>query len=60
MLLKQVKPGFKCKIFWNKYQSRVSTQEREICLDYLTDPSFQEGNRLLVLPFENISYIRGH
>ena len=40
---------------WKKYQSKVSTQEQNQYLDYLTGPSFQGVNRLFVLPFKNIT-----
>ena len=52
-LLQQFKSGFLKKINWNKYQSKVTKQEKTRCLDYLIDPDFQGVNRLFVLPFEN-------
>ena len=53
-LLQQLKSGFKRTISWNKYQSKVTIQMPNPHLDYLIDPSFQEGvNRLFVLLFEN-------
>ena len=52
-LLDQLKSGFKRKINWNKYQSKISVQAQNQYLDYLVDPSFQGVNRLFVLSFEN-------
>ena len=52
-LLPQLKSGFKRNINWNKYQSKVSIQTQNPYLDYLTDPSFQDINRIFVLSFEN-------
>ena len=54
-LLQELKASFKRTINWNKYQSKVSMQVTNPCLDYLIDPSFQEINRLFVLSFENSS-----
>ena len=55
-LLDQLKSGFKRKINWNKYQSKISVQAQNQYLDYLVDPSFQGVNRLFVLSFENNAY----
>ena len=52
-LLEQLKFSFKRTVNWKKYQSKMSTERQNQYLDYLTDPSFQGVNRLLVLPFEN-------
>ena len=52
-LLDQLKSGFKRKINWNRYQSKVSIQAQNQYLDYLVDPSFQGVNRLSVLSFQN-------
>ena len=52
-LLEQLKSGFKRTINWNRYRAKVSTERVNQYLDYLIDPSFQEVNRLFVLPFEN-------
>ena len=41
---------------WNKYQSKIKTQAQNQYLDCLTDQSFQGGNRLFVLSYENIGY----
>ena len=37
------------KTSWNKHQSKVLRQVQNQSLDYLTDPSFKETNRLVVL-----------
>ena len=46
----------------NKYQSKISTERQNQCLNYLIDLSFPGVNRLFVLPFEDksqrISYKR--
>ena len=52
-LLEQLKSGFKIAINWNKYKSKVTTQEPNPYVDYLTDPNIQGVNRIFVLSFEN-------
>ena len=52
-LLQQLKSGFKKTISWNKYESSIKTIAQNRYLNYLINPSFQEVNRLFVLPFEN-------
>ena len=52
-LLEQLKSGFKRTVNWNKYQPKVSPEKPNQYLDFLIDPSFQRGNRLFVLSFEN-------
>ena len=52
-MLPQSKSSFKRTINWNKYQSKVTVQERSQYLHYLVDPSFQGVYRLSVLSFEN-------
>ena len=52
-LLQQLKSGFKITIKWNKYQTKLSTEGQNQYLDFLNDLSFQRGNRLFVLSFEN-------
>ena len=52
-LLEQLKTGFKRTIKWNKYRSETSNQTRNNNLNYLTDPTFTNVNRLFVLTFEN-------
>ena len=41
------------KINWNKYQSKITIQERNRYLDYLINPSFKGVNRHFALSFEN-------
>ena len=45
--------GFKRTIKWNKYESLVSVQAPNPCLDFLINPRFQGVNRVFVLLFEN-------
>ena len=52
-LLQQLKPGFKLKLNWNKYQTKKSPQAQNQCLDFFIYPSFQEVNKLFALSFEN-------
>ena len=52
-LLRQLKTGFKKIINWNKYQLDPKTYAQNQYLNHLVDPSFQDVNRLFVLPFEN-------
>ena len=52
-LLQQLKSGFKITIKWNKYQTKLSTEGQNQYLYFLNDLSFQRGNRLFVLSFEN-------
>ena len=52
-LLKQLEPGFKRTINWNKYQAKTTNQARNRYLDYLIDPRFQRVNRLFVLSFKD-------
>ena len=52
-LLKQLKTGFKRTIKWNKYRSEMSNLDKNNNLNYLTDPTFTNMNRLLVLLFKN-------
>ena len=54
-LLEKLRLGFKLRVNWNKYQSTVSTETPNQCLDYLIDPSFTgvERSRLFVFFFEN-------
>ena len=56
----QLKSGFKRKINYNRYQSKVSTQIQYQYLDFLIYSSFQRGNRLFVLLFENEKYRKVH
>ena len=52
-LLEQLKSGFRRTIKWNKYMSQMSNQNKNNNLNYLTDPTFSNVNRLFVLSFEN-------
>ena len=56
-LLQQLKSGFKRTVNWNKYQSKVSIQVPNPCLDYLLDPSFQG---FFVLSFESTTNRTAH
>ena len=42
-LLQQLKLGFKRAITRNKYQSKVTLQKQNRCLNHLNDPIFQGG-----------------
>ena len=53
-----MKSGLKHIIDWNKYQTKLSTQNQY--LDYLIDPSFQGVKRLFILPFEKNAFRTGH
>ena len=59
-LLEQLKSGFKRTIYWNKHQSKVSTERQNQNLVFLIDPSFQGVNRLFVLSFDNENDRKGH
>ena len=52
-ILEQLKTVFKRTITWNKYRSEMSNQTVNNNLNYLTDPTFTNVNRLFVLLFEN-------
>ena len=58
--LKQLKLGFTLTINWNKYQAKVTIQNRNQYLDYLADISFQGVNRLFVLSFKNNAHQTRH
>ena len=51
-LLQQLKPGFKRKFNWNKYQSKITTQAPNEYLDYIIDAIFQGVNRTFISSFE--------
>ena len=53
-LLEQLKSEFKKTIKWNKYRSQMSVQNNNNNLNYLTDPTFTNFNRLFFLSFERI------
>ena len=48
-LNEHLKSGFKRTVNWNKYKPKVKIEGPHSYLDYLTDPSFQGVNELLVL-----------
>ena len=52
-LLNNLKSGFKRIITWNKYLSQMSNQSANTNLNFLTDPTFTNANRLFVLSYEN-------
>ena len=52
-LLEQLISGFRITIKWNKYMSQMSNQNKNNNLNYLTDTTFSNVNRLFVLSFEN-------
>ena len=54
-LLKQLKPGFKRTIKWNKYRSQMTIQPKNNNLNYLIDPTFTNVNRLFVLSFQRLA-----
>ena len=41
------------KIYWNKYKCEIATQTKNNNLAYLTDPTFQNINRLFILSLKN-------
>ena len=51
-LLTGLKSGFKREIIWNKYRSQMTTEAINNNLDVLVDPTFTNGNRLLVLAYQ--------
>ena len=51
--LQQLKSGFKRIINWNKYLSKPELLAQNPDLNHLVELSFQGGNRLFVLAFEN-------
>ena len=54
-LLENIKQPIKRTISWNKYKSEITTQPKNINLDYLIDPKFRNINRLFVLSFKNVN-----
>ena len=52
-LLPQLKSGFKRTISWNKYLLKPELLAQNANLNHLTEPSFQDVNRLFVLAFED-------
>ena len=55
-LLKQLKSGFKRKIYQNTYQSIITTQVLKKFLDYLVDPSFQGVSIFLYYHMEILDF----
>ena len=53
-LLEQLKSSFKRTINWNKYELKVTLQQRNRYLDFLISPSFKGVNRLFILSLENL------
>ena len=51
--LENIKQGFKRTISWNKYRSEIVTKQKNSNLDYPTDPTFRNINRLFLLSFNN-------
>ena len=47
-LFKQLEPGFKRTINWNKHQFKEENQPQNRHLDFLIDPSFQSVKRLIL------------
>ena len=47
-LLTKLKSGFKREIIWNKYRSKMTTEEANNNLNILIDPTFTNVNRLFV------------
>ena len=52
-LLENIMQGFKRTISWNKYRSEITRQPKNNNLDYMTDTTFKNINRLFVLSFKN-------
>ena len=52
-LFEQLKSGCKRTINWNKYEPKVTVEQRNQYLDFLINPNFQAINRLFVLSFQN-------
>ena len=44
---------FERTISWNKYRSVITTQPKNNNLNYLTDPTFRNINRLSILSLKN-------
>ena len=51
--LENIKQILKRTKSWNNYRSEIATQTKNNNLDYLTDPTFRNINRLFVIPFRN-------
>ena len=57
--LENIKQGFKRKIYWNKYRSKITTQPKNSNLDYLIEQTFININRLLLPSFKNLDNYLG-
>ena len=55
--LENIKQGFKKKIYWNKYRSKITIQQESNNLDYLIDAAFRNISRLFVLSFKMVMTI---
>ena len=51
--LRNIKQGFRRKIFYNNHRSEITTQRKGNKLGYMIDPTFTKINRLFVLSFRN-------
>ena len=49
--LEQLKSGFKKTVKWNKYRSQITIQPQNNNINYLTQPTFTNVNRLVVFSF---------
>ena len=52
-LLLQLQNGFKRTISWNKYLAKPELLAKNANLNHLIKPSFQDVNKIFVLPFED-------
>ena len=54
-LTKQLNEGFKRQVYWNKYKSKIETQDADAnnLKRFSLDASFQRVNRLFALAFDN-------
>ena len=52
-LYEDLKTGISIDFTWNKYRSQMINQTAEINLNFSTDPTFNNVNRLFVLAFPN-------
>ena len=58
--MQQLKSAFKRTMKWNKYQPKLTLQERHPYLYFSIDPSFQRVNIIFVLSIENKGYRTVH
>ena len=52
-LYKELKTGISIDFKWNKYRSKMINQTAAYNLNFLVGPTFNNGNRLFVLAFQN-------